>query len=226
MNQVFLMHFKVEMIDILGRGALWHSDDDPFYGRSSWYAGQKKALQSLAEEDFGIGSKPYQLKPYKLKRGLPGCQECLDIQAERRDLRSDHATPERLQANTDRALKHADEYMGERKKLEEMKRSCGRADTVFLMRDKCGDDCLYTPSAPRESSANNGLYKYRMAMMAEIVPGKLMTLSLIPRNVITGGDFGGTSLLGAISDMMDAGTTTTTRPPPPPNCPRRPHAHV
>ena len=79
---------------------------------------------------------------------------------------------------------------------------------MFWMRDKCGDDCLYTPSSPRETHANSGLYKYRMAMMAEIVPSKLMTFSLLPANLITGTDFGCTSLLYTISDLMDAGIWT------------------
>ena len=83
-----------------------------------------------------------------------------------------------------------------------------RGDVVFLMRDKCGDDCLHCPSVPRESSKNNGFYKYRMAMMGEIIPGKFMNLSLLPPNLVTGGDFGATSLLYTISDLMDAGLWT------------------
>ena len=207
-TEVFKSEFLVEQISVLKRSNIWGTIEDIALarGRGSWYEGRRRALHAAAIAKFGEGSTSYKLAPRSKHRGMPGCKDCEGIKERRRRLLAPPvATAAELAENTQEALDHAKDYMGERKALENMKLSAGRSDTVFWLRDKCGDDCLYTPAHGR---VNQSLYQYRMAMMAEIVPDQLLTFSLLPTNLTTGGNFGATSLLSVISDMMDAGIWT------------------
>eukprot|EP00965_Chrysotila_dentata_P063974 2119546-Pleurochrysis_carterae.AAC.1 len=69
--------------------------------------------------------------------------------------------------------------------------------------DKCGDDSLYTPGGGgRLSGENQSKYTYRISLQASHIFGKLWELSIILPMVITGADFGCTSLLNTLGRMM------------------------
>ena len=78
------------------------------------------------------------------------------------------------------------------------------------MRDKCGDDCLHVPSNPRKTLGNTSKYQYRMAAQLELYPGTLTLINLLPAHVTSGANFGCTSMLSGMLELMDLGLFTSS----------------
>eukprot|EP00965_Chrysotila_dentata_P176245 5819842-Pleurochrysis_carterae.AAC.1 len=72
-----------------------------------------------------------------------------------------------------------------------------------MQADKCGDDSLYTPGGGgRLSGANQFQYTYRLSLQASQIFGSIWELSVFPPNLVTGADFGCTSLLITLTRLM------------------------
>eukprot|EP00965_Chrysotila_dentata_P149968 4952799-Pleurochrysis_carterae.AAC.1 len=98
---------------------------------------------------------------------------------------------------------HSDWFFAQREELEKMRQSGQRHNTIFEQSDKCGDDCLYTPGGGgRLSGSNQSKYTYRLSLQASQIFGKLWELSILLPQLVTGADFGCTSLLNTITRMM------------------------
>ena len=216
-NKVFSEEFLAEMVDCLGK-TYWVPPADhetpAEFGISSWYEGRKQALVEIAKEIFSDVQDEKQLPRLRLKmrtlhHDFGHCPECNAIASERADIRKYRLGEAALQANNERAQKHAAMYMGERRALDTYRLSSGRGDVLFCMRDKCGDECLYLPSSPRQILTNKSKYQWRMAAQFELYPGKLTLISLLPAHCFAGANFGCTSLLTGITTLMDFSIFTT-----------------
>ena len=205
------------MIDCLGK-TYWiphegHTDPNEF-GISSWYGGLQAALREYAIEVYANNKTEYAVVPkFRLKmrtkhHDFGHCDKCNEIAAERTDIRRNRLGAAALAANAEKARAHAAMYMGERRALEALRLSAGRGDILFCMRDKCGDDCLYLPSRPRQTLGNKGNYQWRMAAQFELYPGKLTQINLLPANVIAGSNFGCSSCCSGLCSLIDRGIMT------------------
>eukprot|EP00965_Chrysotila_dentata_P232992 6199312-Pleurochrysis_carterae.AAC.1 len=116
------------------------------------------------------------------------------------------ATSEQIAAKKLEQKRHTDWFLGQRAELENMRQSGNRNSTVFEQSDKCGDDSLYTPGGGgRPSSDNQSKFTYRLSLQASHIFGKLWELAVILPMVITGADFGCTSLLSTIVRLIKNG---------------------
>jgi hypothetical protein len=82
---------------------------------------------------------------------------------------------------------------------------------VFEQSDACGEDCLNIPSVARVTSSNASKWTYRLKLQANVYPGKHFSFLLKPEPVIGGANFGATSLLHGLADMMDRKCITSSK---------------
>eukprot|EP00965_Chrysotila_dentata_P062755 2079113-Pleurochrysis_carterae.AAC.2 len=83
---------------------------------------------------------------------------------------------------------------------------------VLCSSDKCGDDSFYTPGGRgRLSGANQSKYTHRISLQALHIFGKAWELSFSLPMLITGADFGCTSLLTSLVRMIMNGTLTNSK---------------
>ena len=81
----------------------------------------------------------------------------------------------------------------------------GNKDVLVENGDKCGDECLYLPADYRTSADNVGLFKFRVALQANVYAGKLFHLSLLLPHLQTGANFGIQSMLEGLVAMIKLG---------------------
>ena len=106
---------------------------------------------------------------------------------------------------------HLQWMLSQRRELEKILQLAGHEKHVVDQSDKCGDHCLVLPNCgPRVSSANVGLFKYRISLQANVYAGKLYHLSLLLPNLTTGANFGITSALTGLARMIQLGEVTPT----------------
>lgn len=176
--------------------------------RSTWYAGRKCALQRLADTQFGPGHNAFKFvgraKHSAYKEGAC-CQPLRLAVAE--------AIKQRMTAQVIRARKlayteHLQWMFTQRHAMEEMIQLSANEGYLVENSDKCGDHCLYLPASYRPSSDNIDKYQFRLALQANVYAGKFFHLSLLLPNLVTGANFGITSMLNGLIRMIQLGEVT------------------
>ena len=125
---VFKDEFLKHMVDI---GHAWCHEDGRPGSMATWLDAKNRALQALAHETYGPDSPPYRLISRKDHSAYKECAECrrlrLDVARllkEGKDLLAIDAA-KKLQAD------HRNWYMTQREKLEAMRQSGLRNNTIF-----------------------------------------------------------------------------------------------
>lgn len=98
---------------------------------------------------------------------------------------------------------HMVEVKAERRVAMKLHQECAaRAGWNFQYDDKCGSEYMHLPAAARERAAVATRYKYRFGLQGNITPGSLMSFSLVPPCLYTGGNFGCSTLLSHWLQLM------------------------
>ena len=104
--------------------------------------------------------------------------------------------------------KHIQWMMSQRRVLERLIQMADNKHMLVENSDKCGDSSLYLPAEARPHAANTSLYRYRVALQANVYAGQLFHLSLLLPNLTTGANFGIQSLLNGLVRMIQLGEVT------------------
>lgn len=86
----------------------------------------------------------------------------------------------------------------------------GNKEVLVENGDKCGDECLFIPADYRTNADNVSLYKFRVALQANVYAGKLFHLSLLLPHLVTGANFGIQSMLNGLVAMVKLGEVGPT----------------
>jgi hypothetical protein len=132
-EDVVKKEFLPEQINCLGNGHLFGNTLEEALDKQkltalhpSWQAAKKRALMTFALMQNPNATQPFRLVARSQHKGVPDCGTCADIREERRLIQRRHGTKADLEANTLRATKHAQMYMGERRALTALKLSAYR----------------------------------------------------------------------------------------------------
>ena len=82
--------------------------------------------------------------------------------------------------------------LAQRAVLEQITQSAHHENFIVCNSDKCGDSCIHAPCGPgnRLSSDNVGLWRFKVALQADVFASKLFHLTLLLPNLRGGANFG------------------------------------
>ena len=171
-------------------------------------------LQMLHEEQVGAGHSKF-LRPPRLVRAakhanFPECTQCHTLRKEYLRAMGD---PTASQEAKEKAFKAYEEHLimwkEDRQAALKMKmEACNStiSDTLYQADDKCGSHFLKLPidDSGRDSKKTAKAF-YTFSLQSNMVPGQrgLNRLSIVPKHLLTGSNFGLTSLLLALERAFD-----------------------
>jgi hypothetical protein len=137
-------------------------------------------------------------------------KECATCQTDR--LAIDTAIRERNPPSVIRSLQqkfsqHLQGMLSQRAVLEQITQFAHHESFIVCNSDKCGDGCLHAPCGPgnRVSSSNVGLYRFKLALQADVFASKLFHLTLLLPNLKGGADFGITAYFTGLVRLAKLG---------------------
>lgn len=111
-------------------GHAWCHEDGRPGSMATWLDAKNKALQALANETYGPGP-PYRLISRKDHSAYKECAQCRKLRLEVARLLKEGKDLLAIDAAKKEQAKHRDWYMTQREKLEAMRQSGLRNNTVF-----------------------------------------------------------------------------------------------
>jgi hypothetical protein len=137
------------------------------------------------------------------------CSVCQENRLKKAEAIAAGDTYENITFWTKKQQQHVKWFKDQRYALEAFRQEGARGgNLVFEQADKCGDSCLYLPGGGRVSSANTSKWSYHVALQTNIYPGKLINAFLLLPNLTTGANFGATSFLFSLCNMIKYGLIT------------------
>eukprot|EP00965_Chrysotila_dentata_P135301 4473740-Pleurochrysis_carterae.AAC.3 len=132
------------------------------------------------------------------------CNDCDRTKNERHEFRTSHQsyTKAEVAAVKERLFQHIYDMRKERRAAMALHRECVGRPTEWLFEydDKCSSQYTFLPSPKggRETALSAGRYKYRTNLQANLCPGAVNRLSIVPPCLRTGANFGCTAFFGAL----------------------------
>ena len=207
-------------------------DTDSVGSRGMWYRARNEALQRFADTEYYKGSQPFELisrrklcahaSPCTDARGActPGsvvarrsaykeCCDCKENRVGKSCAISNGESYAVVHSWTVKQQVHMRWVYDQRYALEAWRQAATRDNGVlYEQADKCGDGCLYLPGGGRVSSANQGKWKFRVALQANLYPGKALNVFMLLPSLKTGANFGATTWLHSLVNMVNCGSLT------------------
>ena len=173
--------------------------------RATWYKGRSRALQRLGDER--LGGQAFRFISRQRHSAYKECAQCQKLRLAVEEAISDRKPPDVIRALQADYSAHLQWMMKQRHVLEKITQNAAHERFVVCNSDKCGDSCLQLPCGPgvRSSSANVGLWKFKLALQADVFASKLLHLTLLLPNLRCGADFGLTSYFTGLTRMSKLG---------------------
>ena len=167
--------------------------------RATWYKGRNRALQRLGDER--LGGQPFRFISRQKHSAYKECAECQRLRLDVDEGIKSRAPPDDIRAKQQLYSAHLQWMYKQRIILEKMTQSATHERKVVCNSDKCGDGSLHMPCGPgvRPSSANVGLWKFKLSLQADVFASKLLHLTFLLPNLRNGADF---SLTGYFTGLV------------------------
>lgn len=136
------------------------------------------------------------------------CPTCQDLRLKVKEAISKNYECTEIYKRKQAYAEHLQWMLKQRAALQTITHKSSHEKYLVENADKCGDHCLYLPSSQRVSGDNAGKYRYRLSLQANVYAGKLLHLSILLPNLITGENFGITSFLCGLASMVKLGQVT------------------
>ena len=171
---------------------------------SVWYKGRERALQQLGDKH--LEGKRFVFKSRAKHSAYKECTECQRLRLAIQDAIARHQPPARVRELDQERAAHLQWMIRQRQELERLVQMATNERMLVENSDKCGDSCLHCPTpGGRVCSANTSLWQYKISLQANVFAGKLFHLSLLLPNLSDGANFGITSFLTGLCDLVARG---------------------
>jgi len=193
----------------------WWGTSKPL-SKSRWTTYRNEGLIALSISFFGADEfgKPFvmlQLLARANHSNFGGCSRCHSSKLEWLDTRTSGKTYSLAELTELKKVifRHALQMRAQRVAASRLfNEAAGSANMTGEMDDKLGSEFIHLPSpvGGREIGGDATRWKYRIGLQANLFPGGLLRMSIVPPMLKTGANFGNSALLSGIYEMSRQGT--------------------